>query len=154
MIIRLEDSFIKLAQQLGKPFSEAEKHRLAEFISDSITYDKIRSVITEQERAKERSKPTIIELGNIDERYFALNAYYNDQMEDNIPLSIKELLPTISPVNIDVMASMSMSQTAPGNDTRQNYIKVAQVYDDGDILARYINEIIQEDSGILPIEDR
>ena len=152
MIIRLEDSFIKLAQQLGKSFSEAEKHRLAEFISDSITYDKIRSVITEQERAKERSKPTIIELGNIDERYFALNAYYNDQMEDNIPLSIKELLPTISPVHIDVMASMS--QTAPGNDTRQNYIKVAQVYDDGDIHARYINEIIQEDSGILPIEDR
>ena len=151
-IIRLEDSFIKLAQQLGKPFSEAEKHRLAEFISDSINYDKIRSVITEQERAKERSKPTIIELGNIDERYFALNAYYNDQMEDNIPLSIKELLPTISPVYIDVMASMS--QTAPGNDTRQNYIKVAQVYDDGDIHARYINEIIQEDSGILPIEDR
>ena len=152
MIIRLEDSFIKLAHQLGKPFSEAEKHRLAEFISDSITYDKIRSVITEQERAKERSKPTIIELGNIDERYFALNAYYNDPMEDNIPLSIKELLPTISPVYIDVMASMS--QTAPGNDTRQNYIKVAQVYDDGDIHARYINEIIQEDSGILPIEDR
>jgi hypothetical protein len=152
VIIRLEDSFIKLAQQLGKPFSEAEKHRLAEFISDSINYDKIRSVITEQERAKERSKPTIIELGNIDERYFALNAYYNDQMEDNIPLSIKELLPTISPVYIDVMASMS--QTAPGNDTRQNYIKVAQVYDDGDIHARYINEIIQEDSGILPIEDR
>ena len=151
MIIRLEDSFIKLAQQLGKPFSEAEKHRLAEFISDSITYDKIRSVITDQERAKERSKPTIIELGNIDERYFALNAYYNDQMEDNIPLSIRELLPTISPVYIDVMASMS--QTAPGNDTRQNYIKVAQVYDDGDIHARYINEIIQEDSGILPIED-
>ena len=152
MIIRLEDSFIKLAHQVGKPFSEAEKHRLAEFISDSITYDKIRSVITEQERAKERSKPTIIELGNIDERYFALNAYYNDQMEDNIPLSIKELLPTISPVYIDVMASMS--QTAPGNDTRQNYIKVAQVYDDGDIHARYINEIIHEDSGILPIEDR
>ena len=48
----------------------------------------------------------------------------------------------------------SMSQTAPGNDTRQNYIKVAQVYDDGDIHARYINEIIQEDSGILPIDDR
>ncbi len=152
MIIRLEDSFIKLAQQLGKPFSEAEKHRLAEFISDSITYDKIRSVISDQERAKERSKPTIIELGNIDERYFALNAYYNDQIEDNIPLSIRELLPTISTVYMDVMASMS--QTDPGNDTRQNYIKVAQVYDDGDIHAHYINEIIQEDSGIFPIEDR
>jgi hypothetical protein len=153
VIIRLEDSFIKLAQQLGKPFSEAEKHRLAEFISDSITYDKIRSVISDQERDKERSKPTIIELGNIDERYFALNAYYNeDQMEDNIPLSIRELLPTISPVYIDVMASMS--QTATDNDTRQNYMKVAQLYDDGDMHAHYVNEVIQEDSGILPIDDR
>ena len=153
MIIRLEDSFIKLAQQLGKPFSEAEKHRLAEFISDSITYDKIRTVISDQERNKERSKPTIIELGNINERYFALNAYYNeDQMEDNIPLSIRELLPTISPVYIDVMASMS--QTATDNDTRQNYMKVAQLYDDGDMHAHYVNEIIQEDSGILPIDDR
>ncbi len=153
MIIRLEDSFIKLAQQLGKPFSEVEKHRLAEFISDSITYDKIRSVISDQERDKERSKPTIIELGNIDERYFALNAYYNeDQMEDNIPLSIRELLPTISPVYIDVMASMS--QTATDNDTRQNYMKVAQLYDDGDMHEQYVNEVIQEDSGILPIDDR
>lgn len=152
MIIRLEDSFIKLAQQLGKPFSEAEKHQLAELISDSITYDKIRSVISDHERDKEQSKPTIIEVGNIDQRYFALNAYYNDQIEDNIPLSIRELLPTISPVYMDVMASMS--QTDPGNDTRQNYIKVAQVYDDGDIHAHYINEIIQEDSGIFPIEDR
>ncbi len=153
MIIRLEDSFIKLTQQLGKPFSEAEKHRLAEFISDSITYDKIRSVISDQERDKERSKPTIIELGNIDERYFALNAYYNeDQMEDNIPLSIRELLPTISPVYIDVMASMS--QTATDNDARQNYMKVAQLYDDGDRHAHYVNEVIQEDSGILPIDDR
>jgi hypothetical protein len=153
VIIRLEDSFIKLAQQLGKPFSEAEKHRLAEFISDSITYDKIRSVISDQERDKERSKPTIIELGNIDERYFALNAYYNeDQMEDNIPLSIRELLPTISPVYIDVMASMS--QTDTDHDTRQNYMKVAQLYDDGDMHAHYVNEVIQEDSGILPIDDR
>jgi hypothetical protein len=152
VIIRLEDSFIKLAQQLGKPFSEAEKHQLAELISDSITYNKIRSVISDHESDKERSKPAIIELGNIDERYFALNAYYNeDQMEDNIPLSIKELLPTISPVHIDVMASLS--QTAPDNNTRQNYMKVAQVYDDGDIHAHYVNEVIQEDSGILPMDD-
>jgi hypothetical protein len=153
MIIRLEDSFIKLAQQLGKPFSEAEKHQLAELISDNITYNKLRSVISDQERDKERSKPTIIELGNIDERYFALNVYFNeDQMEDSIPLSIRELLPTISPVQIDVMANMS--QTASDNDTRQNYMKVAQVYDDGDIHSHYINEVIQEDSGILPIDDR
>ena len=152
MIIRLEDSFIKLAQQLGKTFSEAEKHQLAELISDSITYDKLRSIISDQERAKERSKPTVIELGNIGERHFALNVYCNeDQMEDNIPLSIKELLPTISPVQIDVMANMS--QTALEKDTRQNYMKVAQVYDDGDIHSHYVNEVIEEDSGIVPIDD-
>ena len=152
MIIRLEDSFIKLAQQLGKTFSEAEKHQLAELISNSITYDKLRSIISDQERDKERSKPTVIELGNIGERYFALNIYYNeDQIQDNIPLSIRELLPTISPVQIDVMANMS--QTTSENDTGQNYMKVAQVYDDGDIHSHYVNEVIEEDSGIVPIDD-
>ena len=108
MIIRLEDSFIKLAQQLSKPFSEAEKHQLAELISDRKTYDQLRPIISDQEGEKEHSKPTVIELGNIGERYFALNIYYNeDQMQDNIPLSIRELLPTISPVQIDVMGNMS-----------------------------------------------
>ena len=74
-----------------------------------------------------------------------------NQMQDNIPLSIRELLPTISPVQIDVMANMS--QTNSDNDTRQNYMKVAQVYDDGDVHAHYVNEVIQEDSGIVPIDD-
>lgn len=152
MIIRLEDSFIKLAQQLSKPFSEAEKHQLAELIFDRKTYDQLRPIISDQEREKEHSKPTVIELGNIGKRYFALNIYYNeDQMQDNIPLSIRELLPTISPVQIDVMANMS--QTNSDNDTRQNYMKVAQVYDDGDVHAHYVNEVIQEDSGIVPIDD-
>ena len=152
MIIRLEDSFIKLAQQLSKPFSEAEKHQLAELISDRKTYHQLRPIISDQEREKEHSKPTVIELGNIGKRYFALNIYYNeDQMQDNIPLSIRELLPTISPVQIDVMANMS--QTNSDNDTRQNYMKVAQVYDDGDVHAHYVNEVIQEDSGIVPIDD-
>lgn len=72
-------------------------------------------------------------------------------MEDNIPLSIRELLPTISPVEIDVIANMS--QTSLDNDTRQNYLKVAQVYDDEDIHSQYVNEVIQEDSGIVPIDD-
>lgn len=152
MIIRLEDSFIKLAQQLSKPFSEAEKHQLAELIFDRKTYDQLRPIISDQEREKEHSKPTVIELGNIGKRYFALNIYYNeDQMQDNIPLSIRELLPTISPVQIDVMANMS--QTNSDNDTRQNYMKVAQVYDDGDVHAHYVNEVIQKDSGIVPIDD-
>ena len=152
MIIRLEDSFIKLTQQLGKPFSEAEKQLLAELITDSTIYNKIRNTILDQEKEKERSKPTIIELGHINERYFALNAYYNeDQIEDDIPLTIKELLPTISPVRIDVMTTMS--QTGSDNDSRQNYMKIAQIYDDGDIHTHYINEVIQEDKGILPIDD-
>ncbi|HET9806993.1 MAG TPA: hypothetical protein VFP49_08805 [Nitrososphaeraceae archaeon] len=50
----------------------------------------------------------------------------------------------------DVMANML--QTGSDNDSRQNYMKVAQVYDDGDIHAHYINEVIQEDKGILPID--
>ena len=105
-------------------------------------------------REKEQSKSTVIELCNIGERYFALNIYYNeDQMQDNIPLSIRELLPTISPVQIDVMANMSQTNS-DNNNTRQNYMKVAQVYDDGDVHAHYVNEVIQEDSGIVPIDDR
>ena len=73
MIIRLEDSFINLAQQLVKPFTEAEKHQLAGLISDRKTYDQLRFIISDQEREKEQSKPTLIELCNIGERYFALN---------------------------------------------------------------------------------
>jgi hypothetical protein len=151
MIIRIENTFIELANKLHKPFTGTDKDRLAKALE--LNYDKIRSVISDQERDKEGSKPTVIELGNIDERYFALNAYYNeDQLEDNIPLSIRELLPTISPVRLDVMASMS--QTASDSVAKQNYMKVAQVYDDGDIHSHYVNEVIQEDSGILPMDDR
>ena len=81
-----------------------------------------------------------------------MNIHYNeDQMQDNIPLSIRELLPAISPVQIDVMDKMS--QTNSDNDTRQNYMKLAQVYDDGDVHAHYVNEVIQEDSGIEPRDD-
>ena len=55
MIIRLEDSFINLAQQLGKPFTEAEKHQLAGLISDKKTFDQLRFIISDQEREKEQS---------------------------------------------------------------------------------------------------
>ena len=152
MIIRLEDSFIKLTQKLDKPFSEVDKHQLAELISNSATYEKIHSIILKQEKAKWQSKPTVIELGNINGYYFALNTFYNqDQMEDNIPLSIRELLPTISPVQIDVMVSMAEKDS--DNESTQNYIKAARVYDDGDFHSHYVNEVIQEDSGILPIDE-
>ena len=110
------------------------------------------SIISNQERKKEQSKPTVIKLDNIGERYFALNIhYYEDQMQDNILLSIRELLPAISTVQIDVMDNMS--QTNSDNDTRQNYMKLAQVYDDGDVHVHYVNEVIQEDSGIVPRDD-
>jgi hypothetical protein len=32
-------------------------------------------------------------------------------------------------------------------------MKLAQVYDDGDVHAHYVNEVIQEDSGIEPRDD-
>ncbi len=73
-------------------------------------------------------------------------------MQDNIPLSIRELLPTISPVQIDVMEYVT-NKFIDNNDTRQNYMKVAHVYDDGDVHAHYVNEVIEEDSGIVPIDD-
>ena len=75
-----------------------------------MNYDKIQSVISAQENAKEQTKPTIIELGNIGGRFFALNIYYStDEMGDDIPMSIRELLPSQSPVHLDVMATISQS---------------------------------------------
>lgn len=56
MIIRLEDSFINLAQQLGKPFTEAEKHQLAGLISDKKTYDQLRFIISDQERRNNQNQ--------------------------------------------------------------------------------------------------
>ncbi len=41
-------------------------------LTDGIT-DQLRFIISDQEREKEQSKPTLIELCNIGERYFALN---------------------------------------------------------------------------------
>ncbi|MGZ5510553.1 MAG: hypothetical protein ACXW0J_04105 [Nitrososphaeraceae archaeon] len=98
MIIRLEDSFIQLANKLNKPFLEGDKDNLARAIE--LSYNKIFSIISNLEKSKE-FKPIAIELGNINGRYFALNLYYyQDVMDDDIPLAIKELLPTISPVRL------------------------------------------------------
>lgn len=138
MLLRIENSFLQLANKLGKPFSEEDKERLA--TSLELNYHNIRSVISTQENSKEQSKPTIIELGNIGKRFFALNIYYNrDEMGDDIPMSIRELLPSQSPVHIDVMATISQS---PGN-SQENYLKVGQVYDDGDNHSNYLKEIRQ-----------
>jgi hypothetical protein len=149
MLLRIESPFVQLANKLGNPFSEEEKVKLAKALE--AKYDKIRSVVSTQENAKEQSKPTIIELGNLGTRFFALNIYYsNEEMGDDIPMSIRQLLPSISPVRIDLMASISKSS----DNSQEDYIKVAQVYDDGDIHAHYLKEVIQEDEGIRPRDDK
>jgi hypothetical protein len=151
MLVRIENSFVQLTNKLGKPFSEEDKEKLARSLE--LNYDKIRSVISAQENAKEQAKPTIIELGNIGRRFFALNIYYStDEMADDIPMSIRELLPSQSPVRLDVMATISQS---PDDDySQRNYLKAAQVYDDGDIHSHYMKEVRQEDQGIHHIDNK
>ena len=149
MIIRIEDSFIRLANQLNKPFLERDKESLARSIE--LNYNKIFSVMSDLEKSKD-SKPTVIELGNVNGKYsFALNLYYyQDEIGDDIPLTIKELLPTISPVRLDLMATVSNKP----DDKKQNYIKVGNIYDDGDIHSHYVNEIREEDEGLRSIDER
>jgi hypothetical protein len=148
MLLRIESPFVQLANKLGNPFSEEEKVKLAKALESN--YDKVRAVILAQENAKEQSRPTVIELGNLGTRFFALNIYYNDdKMGDDIPMSVRQLVPSISPVRIDVMATISRSS----NNSQENYVKVAQAFDDGDIHAHYLKEIIEEDNGIRPVDD-
>jgi hypothetical protein len=138
MLLRIENSFLQSANKLGKPFSEEDKEKLARSLESN--YDKIRSVMSAQENAKEQAKPTIIELGNIGGRFFALNIYYSrDEVGDDIPMSIRQFLPSISPVHIDIMATISQSS---GN-SQENYLKVDEVYDDGDTHSHYLKEIRQ-----------
>jgi hypothetical protein len=149
MLLRIENSFVQLTNKLGKPFSEEDKEKLARSLE--LNYDKIRSAISAQENAKEKAKPTIIELENIGGRFFALNIYYStDEMGDDIPMSIRQLLPSQSSVHLDVMATISQSP----DDLQRNYLKAAQVYDDGDIHAHYMKEVRQEDQGIRSIDNK
>ena len=53
MLLRIENSFLQLANKLGKSFSEEDKEKLARFLTRDT---------------KEQPKPTIIELGNIGRR--------------------------------------------------------------------------------------
>ena len=151
MIIRLEQSFIETVSQLNSNFSEGEKQKLATSIESK--YDDILSIIKDQEGKKADLEPKIIELGSIGSRLFSLSLYYNgDSGNDDIPLSITQLLPTISPVRIDIMSKLhqkkQQQQQANGNDS--SYLKAGQVYDDGDTHSRYVDEIIEEDDGIRP----
>jgi hypothetical protein len=146
MLIRLEQTFIETEAQLNKSFSEGQKQMLSSFLESQ--YDKIRNNITEQEEKKEESNPKIIELGKINSRTFTLNLYYNKQsLDDNdIPVTVKQLLPTISPVRMDIMATLKETSKDP------TYLKVGQVYDDGDIHCMYVEEALQEDEGLLPMD--
>src|SRR3712207_2646221 len=106
MLIRLEPSFVETVSQLKSKFSEAEKQTLAANIESK--YDNILSILKDKESNKNvKSKPEIIELGNIGSRSFGLSLYYSeDSGNDDIPLSVTQLLPTVSPVRMDIMASL------------------------------------------------
>jgi hypothetical protein len=142
MLIILEQSFVETVSQLNASFSGAEKQRLAANIESK--YDNIISIIKDKENNKKvKSEPEVIELGNIGSRSFSLSLYYSEDSEnDDIPLSVVQLLPTISPVRMDIMASWQQQL----NGTDSNYLKAGQVYDDGDIHSKYIDEIIIEEN--------
>jgi hypothetical protein len=147
MLVRLDQVFLETTQKLKKPFTPADKEKLAEDIE--LNYNKIISIISAQELAKENSKPTIIELGNIGSRFFALNIYYNiDENREDVPRIIQQLLPSISPVNVDVLATTTAHQVP--DDPNVTYLKVAQIYDDGSRHSKYLDEVRKEDEGISP----
>jgi hypothetical protein len=150
MLVRLEQSFIESAGKINDRFSEQDREELSEAIE--ANYEKIRLIMLEQEKSKNKSKPTLLELGNIGSRFFAFSIYYNDDMDD-VPISVKELIPTISPVRLDLMAktgATTTTQQSSTTDLDSTYLKAAQVYDDGSIKAKYLAEAIREDEGISP----
>ena len=140
---RLEQSFIESTEKLNNRFSDQDMKELSQAIESN--YEKIRLIMLEQEKSKDNSKPTLLQLGNIGSRSFGFNIYYNDDLDD-VPISIRQLIPTISPVRLDLMATTKRGKSADPN----NYLKAAQVYDDGSIQAKYYAEAIREDEGIKP----
>ena len=147
MLIRLDQAFLETTQKLKNPFTPADKQKLAEDIG--VNYSKIMSIMSAQELAKDYSKPAIIELGKIGSRFFAVNIYYNtDENRQDVPRNIQRLLPTISPVKVDVLATTSTHQLP--DDPNVTYLKVAQTYDDGSIHSKYLDDVRKEDEGISP----
>lgn len=146
MLIRLERSFVETLSQLNESFSDSEKQALAESI-ESKYYD-ISSIIKDLEIKKLESEPRIIELDNMGFQSFNLNLYYRVTEEDeDVPISIVQMLPTISHIRIDIMAKLQNS-----NQKNSSYLKAGTVYDNGDIHAKYLNEVIDEDRGFRPVE--
>ena len=93
MLIWLEQSFIDSAEKLNERFSDQERKELSQMIE--ANYEKIRLIMLEQEKSKDKSKPTTLELGKIGCRFFGFNIYYNDDIDD-VPIRIREIIPTIS----------------------------------------------------------
>src|SRR6476661_7922302 len=149
MLIRLESSFIDTVSQLNANFSEKEKQQLASNIESK--YNDIISIIKDLEQKKVKSELKIIEIGNIGTRVFSLSIYYSSETETgDIPLSITQLIPTISPVRIDIMSKLQQQQQQ--QSINATYLKAGQVYDDGDIHVKYVKEALEEDEGLRPIE--
>ena len=145
MIIRLDQSFVETLSQLGENFSGDDMQRLAASIDSK--YDDIRSILKEQENNNIDFEPKVIELGKIGSRVFTLNLYKSkDSENDDVPFEITQLLPTISPVRIDIMTKLHNQS----NNSNSNYLKVGQVYDDGDIHSKYFEEVIDEEEGRRP----
>jgi hypothetical protein len=149
MILRLESIFIQTFNKLGNPFNEENKQNLARLIENNLS--KIREAIDLQQELKEEYKPTVIELGKIGRSNFSLSIYYrSDEMEDDIPMSIRELLPTRSPTRMDILASIPN----PVGKAKAGYMKAGEVYDDGDIHSHYLKEVKMEDQGVRPVDDK
>jgi hypothetical protein len=149
MILRLEGIFLQTFNKLGNPFNEENKQNLAGLIENN--FSKIREAIDLQQGLKEEYKPTVIELGKISRSNFSLSIYYrSDEMEDDIPMSLRELLPTLSPTRMDILASISDQ----AGKAQGGYMKAGEVYDDGDIHSHYLKEVKMEDQGVRPVDDR
>ena len=58
MLIRLQPSFIELTDKTNDRFSEQDRQELAQAIE--ANYEKIRLVMLEQEKSKDKSKPTLL----------------------------------------------------------------------------------------------
>jgi hypothetical protein len=90
---------------------------------------------------------SLIFLARIDSRAYTLNFYKNkDSENDDIPFEVTQLLPTLSTVRMDIMATLS-KKSGDGNLT---YLKAGQVYDDGDIHSKYLEEITEVEEGTRP----
>ncbi|HYF99666.1 MAG TPA: hypothetical protein VD815_06210 [Candidatus Saccharimonadales bacterium] len=145
MIIRLDQSFIQTLSQLGENFSGNDKQTLASNLDSK--YGDIRSILRDKENKNTDFEATAIEIGKIDSRTFTLNLYKsNDSENDDIPLEVTQLLPTISKVRMDILATLHQKSS----DDNLTYLKVGQVYDDGDIHSRYLEEIMEEEEGKRP----